>query len=191
MTGSLPDDTELDALAAQVRSLPPRGPEEIDRLLGEARDSPAGGAAAHLVEQSLAAVLDAVLVRRATGLDLMDLYQDGAVAATVAVGEYAARGGAAAGLRPYVARVVETFLDDVVERAEAQRVADALLAAQAQQVEAAEVTLRHRLDREPTALEVGSLLEWSPDRTDLILALLRQARERYDSEIVEYLDDDD
>jgi DNA-directed RNA polymerase specialized sigma subunit len=191
MTGSLPDDTELDALSAQVRAFAPLPDTEVERLLGEVRAAPGGGGAALLVEQSLAQVLDAVLGRRATGIDVMDLYQEGSVAATVAVGEYAARGGGAAGLRTYVARVVNAFLDDVVEREEAQRVADALLVEQAKLAEAAELTLRRTLEREPTILELAGLLQWPPERVEVVVDALHLARARYDSEIVEYLDDDE
>ncbi|MDQ2959809.1 MAG: hypothetical protein M3R48_01970 [Candidatus Dormibacteraeota bacterium] len=187
----LPDDTELDALSAQVRAFTPLPEAEVGRLLAETRNAPMGGGAARLVEQSLAQVLDAVLGRRAPGIDVMDLYQEGSVAATVAVGEYAARGGEPAGLRPYVARVVNTFLDDVVEREEVQRVADALLVEQAKLAEAAELTLRRALGREPTTLELAGVLQWPPERVEVVVDALRLARARYDSEIVEYLDDDE
>jgi DNA-directed RNA polymerase specialized sigma subunit len=186
-----PDDTVLDAIAAQVRALDPMADEDSATLMAESRQSPTGQATARLVEQQLGTVLAAVLARRRPELDLMDLYQEGSIAATVAVGEYVARGGPAHGLRPYVKRVVEKFLDDVVEREAAQRLADALLVENVKLLEAADLALRGRLEREPTSLELAAALGWTPEAVEVVGASLRLAREQYDAEIVEYLDDAD
>jgi DNA-directed RNA polymerase specialized sigma subunit len=191
VSSQFPDDTALDAIAAQVRSLSPVDGEDLTVLMAEARSSPAGPATARLVEQQLGTVLEAVLARRAPGLDLLDLYQEGSIAATVAVGEYVARDGAAQGLQAYVKRVVDEFLDDVVTREAAQRAGDALLVENVKLLEAAELTLRARLEREPTALELAAALNWTPEAVELAGASLRLAREQYDAEIVEYLDDVD
>jgi hypothetical protein len=188
---SFPDDTSLDAIAAQVRALAPTADEDIANLIAESRASPAGPATTRLVEQQLGTVLAAVLGRRRPELDLMDLYQEGSIAATVAVGEYVGRGGPAEGLRPYVQRVVEKFLDDVVEREAAQREADALLVENVKLLEAADLVLRGRLEREPTTLELAAALSWTPEAVEVVGASLRLAREQYDAEIVEYLDDVD
>jgi DNA-directed RNA polymerase specialized sigma subunit len=186
-----PDDTALDAIAAQVRALAPMADEDITILMAESRQSPTGKATARLVEQQLGSVLAAVLARRRPELDLLDLYQEGSIAATVAVGEYVARSGPADSLRAYVKRVVEEFLDDVVEREAAQRLADALLVENVKLLEAADLTLRGRLEREPTSLELAAALGWTPEAVEVVGASLRLAREQYDAEIVEYLDDAD
>ncbi|HEX4755466.1 MAG TPA: hypothetical protein VH661_06920 [Candidatus Dormibacteraeota bacterium] len=186
-----PDDTALDAIAAQVRALAPLADEDVAVLMAESRQSPSGQATARLVEQQLGTVLAAVLARRSPGLDVMDLYQEGSIAATVAVGEYVGRGGPPEGLRPYVKRVVEQFLDDVIERETAQRVADALLVEKVKLLEAAELALRDRLEREPTTLELAAALNWTPEAVEVVAASLSLAREQYDAEIVEYLDDID
>jgi DNA-directed RNA polymerase sigma subunit (sigma70/sigma32) len=191
MTTRFPDDTELDAIAAQVRSVTPMPASELERLLEDARRSPNGPATGRLVEQQLGTVLDAVLARRGQGVDLMDLYQEGSIAATVAVGEFATRGGAASGLRPYVAHVVNTFLDDVIKREAAQKLADTLLLDQVKLLEAAEVALRRRLERQATTLELAAALEWMPETVEVVGAVLHRARDTYDAEIVDFLDDID
>ena len=191
MSTRFPDDTVLDAIAAQVRALAPMADEDSATLMAESRQSPTGQATARLVEQQLGTVLAAVLARRRPELDLMDLYQEGSIAATVAVGEYVARGGPAHGLPPYVKRVVEEFLDDVVQREAAQRLADALLVENVKLLEAADLALRGRLEREPTSLELAAALGWTPEAVEVVGASLRLAREQYDAEIVEYLDDAD
>ncbi len=191
MTSSFPDDTELDAIAAQVRSLARLGDGELSSLLEEAQRAPAGPATGRLVEEQLGAVLDAVLARRGRGVGPMDLYQEGSVAATVAVGEYAARGGPAAGLRAHVLRVVDSFLDDVLEREAAQRLADTLLIEQVKLLEAAEMALRGRLGREPTMLELAGALEWTAETAEVARAALQLARSTHDAELVEFLDDVD
>ncbi|MBJ7594234.1 MAG: hypothetical protein JF886_05105 [Candidatus Dormibacteraeota bacterium] len=191
MTTRFPDDTELDAIAAQVRSFTRMPAAELSRLLDDARQSPTGPATGQLVEQQLGTVLDAVLARRGQGVDLMDLYQEGSIAATVAAGEFASRGGAATGLRAYVARVVDKFLDDVIKREAAQKLADTMLLEQVKLLEAAEVVLRCRLEREPTTLELAAALEWTPETVEVVGAVLHQARENNDAEIVDFLDDID
>jgi DNA-directed RNA polymerase sigma subunit (sigma70/sigma32) len=191
MTTRFPDDTELDAIASQVRSFTPMTDAELGRLLEDARQSPTGPATGRLVEQQLGTVLDAVLARRGQSVDLMELYQEGSIAATVAVGEFATRGGAPSGLRAYVVRVVDTFLDDVIKREAAQKLADALLVEQVKLLEAAEVVLRRRLEREPTTLELAAALEWTPETVEVVGAVLHQARDTYDAEIVDFLDDID
>jgi DNA-directed RNA polymerase sigma subunit (sigma70/sigma32) len=191
MTSRFADDTELDAIAAQVRSFAPLANAELMSLLDDARLSPTGDAPGRLVEQQLGTVLDAVLARRGQGVDLMDLYQEGSIAATVAVREYATRGGPAPGLRAYVVRVVDTFLDDVIKREASQRLADAMLVEQVKLLEVAEIALRRRLEREPTTLELAAALEWMPETVEVVGAVLHQARDRFDAEIVDFLDDID
>jgi DNA-directed RNA polymerase sigma subunit (sigma70/sigma32) len=191
MTTRFPDDTELDAIAAQVRSFAPMPASGLEHLLEEARRSPTGPATGGLVEQQLSTVLEAVLARREEGVDLMDLYQEGSIAATVAVGEFATRGGTASALRPYVARVVDTFLDDVIKREAAQKLAATLLLEQIKLLEAAEVVLRRRLERQPTTLELAAALDWTPETVEVVGAVLHEARDTYDAEIVDFLDDID
>lgn len=183
------DDTELDALAAQVRAFTPLGMEEVTALLVSARATPGGPAAERLIEDHLGLALDAALARRDRGVEVMDLYQEGSIAATVAVAEFAGRGGAADGLRHYVARVVESFLDGALERERAQQEADRALLEQVQLLETAEVALRRRLQRQPTPVELAAVLEWTPEQLELVAGVLSQARTTYDSEIVDFLDD--
>ncbi len=191
MSTRFPDDTELDAIASQVRAFTPMPTAEVSRLLEDTRQSPSGPATGRLVEQQLGTVLDAVLARRGQGIELMDLYQEGSIAATVAIGEFATRGGAPSGLRAYVARVVDAFLDDVIKREAAQEQADALLVEQVKLLEAAEVLVRRRLERDPTTLELAAALEWTPQTVEVVGAVLHQARDTYDAEIVDFLDDID
>jgi DNA-directed RNA polymerase specialized sigma subunit len=191
MSSHFPDDTALDALSAQVRALAPMPDEDLGTLLVQAREEPTSTATARLIEQQLGAVLAAVLARRTPELDPMDLYQEGSIAATVAVREYTSRGGPPEGLRPYVERVVGTFLDDVVTRQEAQRLADQLLVENVKLLEAAELTLRSRLEREPTTLELAAVLNWTPQAVELVADSLALARQSSDAEILPYLDDAD
>ena len=189
MSSRFTDDTQLDALAAQVRSLPRLAAADVAALLSAARETPGGPAAARLVEGHLGVVLDAVLARKEPSLDLMDLYQEGSVALTVAIGEYTSRRGSPEGLRRYATRLVDRFLDDVIAREEAQRVADALLIENLKLLEAAEVVLRRRLERDPTTLELAAALNWTPEVVETVGTVLHQARNAYDAEIVDFLDD--
>ena len=121
----------------------------------------------------------------------MDLYQEATVAAIVAVAQYSSRGGEPAGLQRYVARVIGAHLDDAIEEAELERRADEAFVRDAEAYEAAEVGLRHELARAPTATEIAAVLEWPEERVATVAEAVANAREMWDSEIVQYLDDED
>ena len=180
------DDTTLDAIAAQVRSLPPLSLDEVHRLLEEMRaDSAALTARERLVEHHLGVALHEALQRRNRGLDVVDLYQEGTVATIIAVSEYAARSDAAAGLEAFVHRVVGVHLEHAIEEAELERQKDEAFVRDAQLFETAEVNLRHKLERAPTHAELASVLEWPEERVAVVAEQLTRARELYDSDIVQ------
>jgi len=185
----LQDDTDLDWLAAQARSVPPLPAEQVSALLSHARD--AGPAQERLVEQHLGVALDEALARGDRGVEVTDLYQEATLAVIVAVSEYAARGGAPAGLRGYVARVVGAHLDDAIEEAQRERAAEEAMVRDAQLYETAEINLRHELGRSATNTELAAVLEWPEERVATVAEMLTAARDMYDSEIVQYLDDED
>lgn len=184
-----PDDTELDALSAQVRAFPSLTGPMLEQLLEEAHREPRGGAVERLVEHHLRCALDAALRRRGSGVDLPDLFQEASMAATVAVTEYATRAGPAAGLSHYVERVVGSFLDTVVEQASQRVAVDTLLLESLAILEGAQIRLRRELERPPTSLELAALLGWAPARVEVVEGLLAEARALYDTEILDYLDD--
>ena len=182
-------DTELDAIAAQARSHPPLGVAEVAPLLLEARAHPGGSASGRLVEHHLTVALDAALARRGRGLPVGDLYQEASIALVVAVDEYAAREGAAPGLRGYVDKVVALHLDAALEKEATAVAAEEAVVRDAELLSAAEVRLRRELGRDATALELGGLLSWPPERVEVISAVLHEAQGQYDLELLDYLDD--
>ena len=183
------DDTELDALAAQVRAFPPMSAQETGWLLTAARDG-SDSARERLVDQQLRLALDESITRGNRGLEVVDLYQEGALAAIVAVTEYASRGGPPAGLAAYVSRVIGTHLEDVLEEAAKARETENALVGDAELYETAEVALRHDLGRSATVVELAALLDWPEERVTLVGEMLTSAREMYDADIVQYLDDE-
>ncbi|MFN2452187.1 MAG: hypothetical protein ABR541_07535 [Candidatus Dormibacteria bacterium] len=184
-------DTELDAIAAQARSHPPLSVARVAPLLVEARTTLGGPASATLVEHHLSVALDAALARRGRGLPVGDLYQEGAIALVVAVDEYAARDGAPSGLRAYVERVVALHLDAALEKEATAVAAELVVVRDAELLSAAEVRLRRQLGRPATALELGGLLNWPPERVEMVSAVLHEAQGQYDMELLDYLDDAD
>jgi DNA-directed RNA polymerase sigma subunit (sigma70/sigma32) len=186
---TLSDDTELDALAAQVRAFPPMSTQETAWLLTAARDG-SDSARERLVDQQLRRALDEAIARGNRGLEVVDLYQEGALAAIVAVNEYASRGGAPAGLGSYVSRVIGTHLEDVLEEAARAKETEKALVRDAELYETAEMALRNEFGRSATVVELAALLEWPEDRVLLVGEMLTSAREMYDADIVQYLDDE-
>jgi DNA-directed RNA polymerase sigma subunit (sigma70/sigma32) len=182
-------DSPLDAIAAQARSYPPLPLDEVESLLHRTHETGGTAAAATLVRHHLSIALDAALQRRDQGLEVGDLYQEGSVAVVTAVDEYAHRGGAAEGLRPYVERVVALHLDAALEREAEERAAGEAFVRDAQRYELVEVDLRHRLGRPATPVEMAAALEWSVEHVDTVAEMLNEARALNDETLLPYLDD--
>ncbi len=188
--GARDDDTELDALAARFHGRGGLPAGDAGAVLAAARG---GGARAReeLVDHGLRIAFEAALARRDHGLEVMELFQEGSVAAVAALDEYLVSDGGIAGLAGHVRRAVDGHLDQVVEReVEAARAAAAAIHG-TELLEAAQLTLRDRLGRDPTLAELAAVLHWDLDRVELVDRMLGTARELHDSEIALYLDDVD
>jgi DNA-directed RNA polymerase sigma subunit (sigma70/sigma32) len=185
---------DIDApeiLVAQARALPPLKAEETDRLLSEVREHGKGPALDRLVEDQLAAILEEAEARRGRGVEVGDLAQEAAIASLVAITEYAARGGKEPGLDQFVLRLAGKHMDETIELAALERASDEAFIRDAQTYELAEVRMRHELGRDATAIELAAQLGWPDERVVTVAGMLAEARARYDSEIVDYLDDVD
>jgi DNA-directed RNA polymerase sigma subunit (sigma70/sigma32) len=180
-----------ELLAAQARSLPPLRESETAALLTEVREHGKGPALDRLVEHQLRPILAEAEARRGRGVEVGDLAQEAAIASVVAITEYAGRGGPAAGLDPFVARLVGSHMDETIELAALERASEAAFIRDAETYEMAEVRMRHELGRDATAIELAAELGWPDERVATVAAMLNEARARYDSEIIEYLDDID
>ena len=182
---------DRDIIAAQVRTLPQLSDQTTAELLAEVRDQGRGPALDRLVEHQLGAILALAESRSGKGVEIGDLTQEGTIAAVVAVMEYAGKGGPAHGLDAFVGRLVASHMDDTVELAAIERASDEAFVRDTEIYEAAEVRMRHEFDRDPTTIELAAVLGWPEERVTLVATMLNDARARYDSEIVEYLDDVD
>jgi DNA-directed RNA polymerase specialized sigma subunit len=189
MTKSELADREI--LDAKVRSLPPLSEDAATRLLEEVRAHGRGPALDELVEHQLAAILALAEARGGKGVEVGDLTQEGTIAGVVAVLEYAGQGGPASGLDRFVSRLVALHMDDTIELAAIERASDEAFVRDTEVYEAAEIRARHEFGRTPTVLELAAELGWPEERVAIVGAMLNDARARYDSEIVEYLDDVD
>ena len=182
---------DLEVLEAKVRSLPALTDSATARLLEDVRVHGRGPALDELVEHQLASILQLAEARSGKGVEVGDLTQEGTIAGVVAVLEYAGQGGPASGLDRFVSRLVASHMDDTVELAAIERAGDEAFVRDTEIYEAAEIRTRHELGRNPTVLELAAELGWPEERVAIVGAILNDARARYDSEIVEYLDDAD
>jgi hypothetical protein len=82
-------------------------------------------------------------------------------------------------------------MDETIELAALERASDEAFIRDAQTYELAEVRMRHELGRDATAIELAAQLGWPDERVVTVAGMLAEARARYDSEIVDYLDDVD
>lgn len=189
MTRSEVSDREI--LDAKVRSLPALSEPATTALLSNVRTNGRGPALDELVEHQLAGIIELAEARRGKGVEVSDLTQEGTIAGVVAVLEYAVQGGPAEGLDRFVGRLVASHMDDTIELAAIERAGDEAFVRDTEIYEAAEVRTRHELGRSPTVIELAAELGWPEERVSIVGAILNEARARYDSEIVEYLDDID
>jgi DNA-directed RNA polymerase sigma subunit (sigma70/sigma32) len=183
--------TDREILDATVRSLPPLSERATADLLTKVRVAGRGPALDELVEHQLAAIIELAEARRGKGVEVGDLTQEGTIAGVVAVIEYAGQDGPASGLDRFVSRLVAGHMDDTIELAAIERAGDEAFVRDTEIYEAAEVRTRHELGRNPTVIELAAELGWPEERVAIVGAMLNEARARYDSEIVEYLDDVD
>lgn len=184
-------DTPLDLLAAQVRAHRPLTAARIDELLGAARRGAGAEAAGALVEHHLGIALDSAIAHRGHQVEVVDLFQEGSLAMVAGVAGYAASGGAGTGLAAHLRRIVDERLDEITAEADDRAAAAEALLRDTRIVEAAEVALRGRLDREPEPAEIAAVLEWSEERVRLLLAGLAEARRIHDLSLLPFLDDAD
>jgi DNA-directed RNA polymerase sigma subunit (sigma70/sigma32) len=180
-----------EILVEQARSLPPLSEAETDALLVEVRARGKGAALDRLVEQQLGTILEQAAARRGRGVEVGDLAQEAAIASVVAITEYAGRGGTAPGLNQFVLRLVGSHMDETIELAALERASDEAFIRDAETYEITEVRMRHELGRDATAVELAAELGWPEERIAIVAEMLADARARYDSEIVDYLDDID
>jgi hypothetical protein len=189
MTAREIDTPEI--LVEQANALPPLSEGETAALLTTVRELGTGPALDRLVAHQLRGILEQAAARRGRGVEVGDLAQEAAIASVIAVTEYAGRGGAAAGLNQFVEKLAAAHMDDMIELAALDRASAEAFIRDAQTYELAEVRLRHELGRDATAIELAAQLGWPDERVAIVAGMLQEARSRYDSEIVEYLDDVD
>jgi DNA-directed RNA polymerase sigma subunit (sigma70/sigma32) len=187
---SVQDRLEVAELREQVRSYGTIEPAEVSRLLADVRGDEASPSRQRLVEHHLEIALDEAELHSDRGIEVGDLFQEGTLAVMAAVQEYAVRDGPASGLAAFTRRVVAAHLDAVVEAAELEQRSEEAFVRDAQLLEIAEVGMRRRLGREATPTELASLLEWPPERVEIMAGMLAAARSLYDRDIAQYLDDE-
>jgi DNA-directed RNA polymerase sigma subunit (sigma70/sigma32) len=187
--GSFEEDAAaLQDLVRYVQLTRPLQPGEEQTLLERAAlgDRPSED---RLVAGHLAMVIRLAGSRGDQGLSVADLVQEGSIGLVEAVRAFA--GSGAPDFASFAEARVGAQMDAAVE-AEAAAVRDAhLLVNAATDYERTEILMRHELGRDPTTVELAAQLGWPDERVAIVAGMLKDARARYDSEIVDYLDDID
>lgn len=185
------DEKALQSVVEDVRAFPPLPGERVAALLVAARAPNGAAARDELIHHHLDIALAAATERRDRGVEVIDLYQEGAIAVTVAMTEYVSRSDAPEGLRPYVERVVATHCEDVLEAAKVERARLAALVRDAELFELAKVRLAGEFGRAATSIELAAELGWTEERVDLVAEQVAAAEAAFDAEIVPFLEDED
>ncbi len=179
-----PPKDEEDEIREQVARFPRLSNGEEQRLLatlGVDRDA----ANRTLIEHNLYLVLEAAEARKRHGVSFGDLFQEGTVGLISAVEHYKPGDG------PFHARLVDVIgvtMDDVLAQTEeAQRNDEAFVVA-CRLLESAQRLLSERLGRAATPAELAKLLQWEEARVNVMLEMLRGARDVHDQELLDYLD---
>ena len=183
------DDTILDQLAAQVRAHPPLPLAEVDRLLAGARRSSTGSERDTLVCHHMSVALDTALARRGREDDVAELFQEAGVAVVAAVNDYAAGDGDAGGLLACVRSATAAQVEGVLRHERELREEAEALVRDTRMLDVAQVGLRAKLGRDATSAELAGVLEWAPERVDLLIAILADARRLNDETLIPFLED--
>jgi RNA polymerase nonessential primary-like sigma factor len=180
-----PPKDEEDEIRVQVARYPRLSNVDEERLLatqGVDRDA----ANRTLIEHNLHLVLEAAEARKRRGVSFGDLFQEGTVGLISAVEHYKPSDS------PFHARLVDIIaatMDDVLAQTkEAQRNDEAFVVA-CRLLQSAQRLLSERLGRPATPAELAKLLQWEEARVNVILDMLRGARDEHDQELLDYLDD--
>jgi RNA polymerase primary sigma factor len=175
----------VDEYRAQVARYP-RLPEAEEQRLLQTRGAEREAANQVLIEHNLDLVFEAAWARRERGVPFGDLFQEGSVGLISAVEHYRENGTS---FRRSLELAIGAVMDDILaQTANAQR-NDEAFASACRALESADRLLAGQLGRPPTALEVARLLHWDEARVAVIRAMLDEARNEYDRDLVEYLDE--
>jgi DNA-directed RNA polymerase sigma subunit (sigma70/sigma32) len=183
---SLPD-AGLRNVFQEASRVPRPSQAEQAQLL---RRAGAGDDAARevLVKSKLEMVGRMAAARTERGLPFGDLVQEGSIGLVGAIDYFEASG------RPDFDAFAEEQVAAQMEAAiasEAAAVREAeLLVEAAAEYEAAELALARELRRAPIESELAKRLEWTPERTAEIAAMVAEARRLHDEELLQYVEPD-
>lgn len=177
---------ELEALAAEVGRVLPLRPGEQQDLLNRIQRGPDEGAVARLLETRLGMVLKLAYQKRGRGLSIGDLFQEGSVGLLAAIRAFPASGEA--DFESFSAAQTAIAMEDAIRAEEESVRQERLLIDAAADYDRVELLLAGELHRAPTAAEIGERLEWSPERTEHIRAIVIDARRRHDLELLLYVE---
>src|SRR5207249_336139 len=79
------DAADVENLAAQARSFPPLSASQVEQLLADVRGGDGRAPLQRLVEHHLGLVFDEARTRADRSVEVFDLYQEGTLAALVAI----------------------------------------------------------------------------------------------------------
>jgi len=167
------------------RVLPLR-PGEQQALLDRIQHGPDEGAVARLLETRLGTVLRLAYDKRDRGLSIGDLFQEGSVGLLASIRAFPASGEE--DFEQFSAAQIALAMEDALLAEEASVRQERLLIEAAADYDRVELLLAGELHRLPTAVEIGERLEWTPERTEHIRAIVMEARRRHDEELLLYVE---
>ena len=178
--------SELEALAAEVRRVRPLRPGEKESLLEKVRAGADRVAGERLLETHLGLVLDIAQAKKGRGLNVGDLFQEGSVGLLAAIRAFA--NASEADFDSFIAAQVALAMEDAIRAEEEAVRQERLLLEAAADYDRVEIALAGELHRAPTVAEIGARLEWTPERTEYIRAIVDDARKRHDAELLLYVE---
>ncbi|MDQ6919406.1 MAG: hypothetical protein M3Z98_08620 [Candidatus Dormibacteraeota bacterium] len=177
---------ELEALAAEVARVPPLRPGEQQELLDRIQRGADEAAVARLLETSLGMVLRLAYTKRGRGLSIGDLFQDGSVGLLASIRAFPLSSDP--DFESFSAAQTALAMEDALLAEEASVRQERLLIEAAGDYDRVELLLARELHRLPTVAEIGERLEWTPERTEHIRAIVMDARRRHDEELLLYVE---
>jgi DNA-directed RNA polymerase sigma subunit (sigma70/sigma32) len=131
-------------------------------------------------------VLKLAHAKRNRGLPIGDLFQDGSVGLLASIRAFPA--AVEPDFEGFTAAQTALAMEDALLAEEASVRQERLLIEAAADYDRVELQLAGELRRLPTAAEIGERLEWTPERTEHIRAIVMDARRRHDEEMLHYVE---
>lgn len=184
------DDSDFDALAAQVRSTPKLSDEELRAALNTARAMPSAQNKEPIIEHFLHVALDAALALKGGENDVAVLYQEAVIAVITEVDRFVGSDDSEEMFLESIGLAVAAHLKKTLEDQAMVRASEEAFVRDVRLLSMARTHLRAENGSEPTVETLAATLKWTNEKVGVVYEMLTEAEQIHDADLIDYLDDE-